>query len=546
MVNIIVDDPRCGGCKVPTDCPSYSLIGQCVDEGSFSGILAAVECIEGTCMDGFEAFCPLGCCYEGCCTNCHEKCITLRGNPMSKCSGNTLEILDIANCKDGCNYNSIPCECGCYSSGNTPTCLSGADIVEGCSDIGKPDEYCDGDIYRSGGYHCKTVANDFNISDDFFAKIKKIFSSEAKADVECHYHRFLHCKNGCGVDEDGLLGCFDDGFCPAGCFPDNCNAPECSGCRLCVIDCPDRCVGEIFETGGFVANDEKGNATCFYANQEWCGDGCCPGPIPPEPPSCYWEQKSCGWGGGGCNSDEMGYQCKGPSGCTEEECSKGDTYCVFDPSCSGGPPPLNDPPVAKIDCNPSSCNIYTNENITFQGGDSYDNDGFITDYDWNVLSSSYSGVNCTPSATPEGNHIATLTVKDDKGATGSTTKDFTVVQALAADFEWEPEFPLRDKEVDFTDLSAGDIVSWAWTFEDGDVPAGQEIKQHPQNIKFTSNGSKKVRLTITDSLGKSVFKDHNIDVRIPMPDWRETHPKTENIFDNPLLIFASLFEYFEG
>jgi hypothetical protein len=549
------NSPNCGGCTTVADCTDYS-VGQCVTFGNGSeGVIGNKRCQEGECQYQPSMTCLLGCCTSGrCCTGCDDKCIVKEGNPMSKCSGNTLKVLDLVNCASGCQYNQISCGCGCDPSTNPPSCLSSNDIIWGCEDIGEPSEKCDGDWFKYSGYHCKG-ASFFNISDDFFAKIKEIFSTEAKADEVCHYETSVYCENGCGL-QDGKEQCLNKGLCPGHCFPDNCDEPECVGCALCVLDCPDICAGSIYQTGGFVANNENGHATCFYQNGEWCGDGCCGDPSdpdfePPEAPSCYWELKECGFGGCPVNTHK-GKLCVGDvANCKEDVCSLGEISCVPDASCGGAPPPGNEPPVAKIDYSPSDIITTDETNFTLKGDGSYDTDGSIVNYNWNIPDLSRTQNTGNPNfflGNPAvgGPYAVTLVVTDDGGATDTTNGSFTVLQALAADFEWEPEFPLRKEEVNFTDLSAGDIVSWSWTFEDGDVPAGEESKQHPQNIKFNSNGSKEVTLTITDSLSNSVTETKYVDVKIPMPDWRETHPKTENIFDDPFLFFASLFEYLEG
>ena len=527
------NSPKCGGCQTADDCTDYS-VGQCTMLGGKEGIIGDKRCFEGECQYQHSAICVIECCSDGsnrCCTNCEDKCINVEGRPRSYCSGNdTLKVLDLSRCAGGCGYNTETCGCGCDSSTNPPTCLSSNDIIWGCEDIGEPSERCDGDWFRYSGYHCKGTGA-FNISDDFFAKIRKIFSSEAKADEICHYQTSVYCENGCGI-QDGKEQCLNNGACPAGCFPDNCGAPACVGCALCVLSCPDRCSGSIYETGGFVANDENTAATCFYANQEWCGNGCCVGP-PPSPPSCSWELKECGYGG--CPpATHKGRLCVGIGGCVGT-CTLGKIECIPDASCGGGPPPRNNPPVAKIDClddpsDPPPCKIYTDENITLKGGNSFDTDGFITNYFFNIPSLGRSQNSGNPDfflgMPAVGIHPVTLIVKDNKGAPSNPAiKNFTVIQALTADFEWEPEFPIRNEEVDFTDLSAGDIVNWSWTFEDGDVPASEKNKQHPQNIKFTSQGLKEITLTLIDSLSNSDTATKYINVKISMPDWKEIHPK---------------------
>ena len=520
-VNITADASGCKGCNSAADCTDYS-VGECIDSSSK---IASIECNANnkcfytteSALTGGATTLHNGGLYQY--NSCDGNYYLLKYGGQScetHCEGNDLYIPGIweGGIEKGCNWNVSSCgPCGCSASG----CVA--------SGLGPCPDYCENSNLFINGIECGG---------------------------KCVWGEPLHCDHGCASP--------DCAYAPGGCAPSctgyTCGNAECAGCPFCSVSCPDVCFGEIFETGGYVSNNEKSEMTCFYANQEWCGDGCCVGP-PPLPPSCFWGQKSCGWGGGGCGMNEMGYQCKGPSGCTEEICSKGDTYCEVDPVNCPIFGPSNDDPTAVINYSPSDT-IYTNEtNFTLKGDDSYDDDGFIAKYSWSIPSLGRTKDSVDISDTDfflgnpaKGIHPVILIVTDNENGTDRADGSFTVIQALTADFEWTPEFPIRNEEVDFTDLSAGDnIVNWSWTFQDGEpstYSTGNFDERHPQNIKFTSHGSKEVTLTITDSLGKTAFDKDDVNVKIPLPKWKETHPKTENIFDDPFLIFASLFEYFEG
>ncbi len=529
--NIITNAAGCKTCNGAADCTDYS-VGECIDASSK---IASIGCnADGRCfyttesaLDGGATTLHNGGLYQyNSCDGSYYLLYQSNGQSCeTHCEGNELYIPGIweSGVGEGCNWNIESCgSCGCSSSG----CVA------------------------DGSYDCPDFCEDSNL-----------FTNGLACGGKCIYMEPLHCDHGCASPDCALA----PGGCAASCTGYTCGNAECSGCPFCSVSCPDVCFGSIFETGGYVSNNENSNMACFYANQEWCGDGCCAGPgDPPPPPSCSWSLRGCGFGG--CPAaTHKGRICVGVGGCAEDVCSLGSIECVFDASCGGGGP-VNNPPTARIDClddpsNSPSCNIYTDENITLKGGNSSDSDGFITNYFFNIPSLGRSQNSGNPDfflGNPAaGVHIATLIVTDNNGASSNlVNKNFTVVQALTADFDWDPEFPLRDEAVDFTDLSAGDIVSRLWTFEDGDIPIGEETKQHPQNIKFNSQGSKEVTLTIIDSLSNSATETKYIGVKIPMPDWRETHPKqekekkykpkTENIFNDPFLIFASLIEYFEG
>ena len=550
------NSPKCGGCNTVADCTDYS-IGECTSLGGQEGIIGDKRCFEGECQYQHSATCVIECCSDGsnrCCTSCEDKCINVEGRPRSYCSGDdTLKVLDLSRCASGCKYNTESCGCGCDSSTNPPTCLSSNDIIWECEDIGEPSSKCDGDWFRYSGYHCKTTANNFNISDDFFAKIRKIFSSEAKADEICHYHDSVYCENGCGI-QDGKEQCLNNGACPAGCFPNNCSAPECVGCALCVLSCPDICAGSVYQTGGFVANDENAAATCFYANEEWCGDGCCPG-IPPPPPSCSWELKECGYGG--CPpATHKGKICVGIGGCVGG-CTLGDIDCVLDASCGGGPPPPgNIDPVAMIDYFPSNTITTAETNFTLKGDGSYDTDGSIVNYSWNIPSLSRTQNSANPNfflgnPAAGGPYAVTLEVTDNENGKNTANGSFTVLQALTADFETESgewEF-LRGDTIHFLDKSVPQdrVAAWSWTFIDvGSAELIDDSAEKDPFVQFNRPGQKNITLEVCDGLGDCDDITKPVNIKIPMPKWRETHPKSENIFDDPLLIFASLLEYLEG
>jgi hypothetical protein len=516
VVNKIENASGCKICNNADDCTAYS-IGQCIDSSSkiaSIGCNADNRCFYTTesALAGEATTLHNGGLYQY--NSCDGNYYLLRYNDQpceTHCEGNELYVPGIweSGVSEGCNWNVSSCgPCGCSVSG----CVA--------SGPGPCPDFCENSNLFINGIECGG---------------------------KCVWGEPLHCDYGCASP--------DCKYAPGGCAPSctgyTCSNAECAGCPFCSVSCPDVCFGEIFETGGYVSNNEDSYMTCFYANQEWCGDDCCPGPIPPPPPSCQWNNKGCG--GVGCNPDRFGYKCEGPGGCTEEKCSLGSTYCgAIDPvNCPIGPPspPGNNDPTAVIDYFPSDTITTDENNFTLKGGNSFDSDGFITNYFFNISSLGRSQSSGDPDfflGNPAvGVHPVALEVTDNENGKNTATGSFTVIQALTADFEWEPEFPLRDKEVDFTDLSAGDIVNWSWTFEDGDVPAGEKNKQHPKNIKFISQGKKEVKLTITDNLLNSDIKTKYVDVKIPMPNWKEIHPKTENIFDNPFLIFASLFEYIE-
>ena len=87
---------------------------------------------------------------------------------------------------------------------------------------------------------------------------------------------------------------------------------------------------------------------------------------------------------------------------------------------------LNLPPVAAITANPTSGQSPLS--VAFDGTGSRDSDGSIVSYSWNFGDNTAAGSGATVSHTYSGtgSYTATLTVTDNQGATGATTRVITV------------------------------------------------------------------------------------------------------------------------
>lgn len=83
---------------------------------------------------------------------------------------------------------------------------------------------------------------------------------------------------------------------------------------------------------------------------------------------------------------------------------------------------------------------------------------------------------------------------------------------LIADFDWAPNPGCQNSQVNFTDLSSGNITGWAWTFQGGSPPASSQ--QNPQ-ITWSTPGTKNVTLTIT-GVGGSNSITKSIEI-LPLP-----------------------------
>jgi len=94
------------------------------------------------------------------------------------------------------------------------------------------------------------------------------------------------------------------------------------------------------------------------------------------------------------------------------------------------------------------------------------------------------------------------------------------------DFNWSPNKPSQDENVQFTDGSDcfdadGNCDSWLWNFTNGNPDSSTD--QNPI-IQFTSNEEKEVILQVTDSDNYTCPKTINIDVNINLPGWKEILP----------------------
>ncbi len=112
------------------------------------------------------------------------------------------------------------------------------------------------------------------------------------------------------------------------------------------------------------------------------------------------------------------------------------------------PDPLNQPPIANAG-GPYSEDV--TDAITFDGSESYDEDGEIVEYLWDFGDETTgSGESVTHTYTSPGNYTITLTVTDDDGSSSTDTTIVTVVQSSgqsggstgAAGFELEVPVPL--------------------------------------------------------------------------------------------------------
>jgi PKD repeat protein len=170
------------------------------------------------------------------------------------------------------------------------------------------------------------------------------------------------------------------------------------------------------------------------------------------------------------------------------------------------PPPPNQPPVASFTW---KCIYLT---CTFTDGST--DDGSVTAWSWNFGDNSGTASIQNPGYTfpAAGSYDVTLTVTDNKGATGTLKQTVTVAapppppQAPVVDFTWS----CTDLTCTFTDGTKddGSITAWSWNFGDN---SGSSAIQSP-TYTFTAGGSYDVTLAVVDDQDATGTVTHTVTV----------------------------------
>jgi PKD repeat protein len=180
-----------------------------------------------------------------------------------------------------------------------------------------------------------------------------------------------------------------------------------------------------------------------------------------------------------------------------------------------GPPPPPPPgyPVANFSFSPTSGTAPLT--VTFDASASYDPDGSVVGYSWNFGDGATgSGRVTSHTYTSNGTFTIRLTVTDNEGKTGSTTKSITIVKVNdppVAEFSFSPTTGIFPLSVTF-DASAswdpdGSIVQYSWDFGDGKAGSGQVVS-HP----YENPGTFSVKLTVRDNNNATATKIRVIEV----------------------------------
>ena len=187
---------------------------------------------------------------------------------------------------------------------------------------------------------------------------------------------------------------------------------------------------------------------------------------------------------------------------------------------------VNDAPVADFSWEPQ--NPTDLDTIQFIDNSS-DLDGTIMEWYWDFADGNTSTEqNPQHQYADNGTYTVTLTVRDDDGATNTTTKQITVANIPPnANFTWAPETPTDLETIQFTDLSTdsdGTIVSWHWDFGDGNTSTEQN-----HTHRYGNNGIYTITLTIwdDDNASDTISKQINVSNVPPVADFT-WNPETPN------------------
>jgi PKD repeat protein len=161
--------------------------------------------------------------------------------------------------------------------------------------------------------------------------------------------------------------------------------------------------------------------------------------------------------------------------------------------------------------------VIATENTTLHGTESYDRDGSIQSYEWDLNtdgSTDATGERSTVQFDELGNRTVGLTTTDDGGNTDSDTVDLFVNDRPRVSFDYSPTRPNPDESTSFDAGAASDtlggITDYEWTI-DGTVDKTGERITHA----FDEPGNHTVELTVTDAYGVHNTTERTVYVNYP-------------------------------
>jgi PKD repeat protein len=178
-------------------------------------------------------------------------------------------------------------------------------------------------------------------------------------------------------------------------------------------------------------------------------------------------------------------------------------------------------PTASFVFSPTSPGI--NQPIVFNASASTAAPGrTLVRYDWNFGSGApQSGVTVTKSYDVAGTYNVVLTVTDDVGQTDTETRAVQVATTsnlLTADFTFSPTDPHSGTQVNFNasgSQPAAQITNYAWDFGDGTFSQVNTTPTISKTYTVTVTTTFVVRLTVTDTAGRTATITRNVQVLFP-------------------------------
>jgi len=178
---------------------------------------------------------------------------------------------------------------------------------------------------------------------------------------------------------------------------------------------------------------------------------------------------------------------------------------------------MNQKPIANITTISNTAMI--NENVKFDGSNSYDPDGNIIEWIWEIDNQIIlNQKEISKYFTDIGDYLITLKVKDEKGELGSESIQITILE------NQKPEAkPRADKtngraplKVNFTGNAIdkdGEIILYHWDFGDKSILKNSTSNNQNTSYIYLRSGVYVVNFTVTDDQGESDSKMIKIEVK---------------------------------
>jgi PKD repeat protein len=193
----------------------------------------------------------------------------------------------------------------------------------------------------------------------------------------------------------------------------------------------------------------------------------------------------------------------------------------------GPTPPANVAPAARLSFAPAAPT--SGSAVSFDGSTSSDADGSVVSHAWSFGDGgSAAGAQPSHTFTQPGAYAVSLTVTDDKGATGTTSTSVVVAAPPpppppppanvppTARLSFAPTAPTTGTATTFDGSASSDpdgsVTSYAWSFADGATASGAQPSH-----SYSLAGTYLVSLTVTDDKGATDSATVSVTVAAPPP-----------------------------